>query len=130
MFKDIVVAIICLKIKYITFWNLSIYFFAWNDIPNEFEEILSFSPELFFELKENISLDGGLRYSKGRTSNNGTTYAAGINYNLSKDFKISAIYGPIDVLDDYSSDIFENKTDGIYGDDKQNIGSLKVSVKF
>ncbi len=82
------------------------------------------------KLKENISLDGGLRYGKGRTSDNGTTYAAGINYNLSKDFKISAIYGPVNVLDSYSKDIFEYKTDGIYGDDKQNIGSLKVSVKF
>lgn len=82
------------------------------------------------KVKENISLDGGLRYSSGRKSNNGTTYAAGVNYNLSKDFKVSAIYGPVDVLDDYSKDVFDYKTDGIYGDDKQNIGSLKISVKF
>lgn len=100
-----------------------------KDLETKKENYAAFT-KFDVKLKENIILDGGLRYSKGRISNNGTTYAAGINYNLSKDFKISAIYGPIDVLDDYSSDIFENKTDGIYGDDKQNIGSLKVSVKF
>lgn len=100
-----------------------------KDLESKKENYAAFT-KFDVELKENISLDGGLRYSKGRTSNNGTTYAAGINYNLSKDFKISAIYGPVNVLDNYSKDIFDYKTDGIYGDDKQNIGSLKVSVKF
>ena len=100
-----------------------------NNLEDKKENFAAFT-KFDVELKENISLDGGLRYSRGRTKNNGTTYAAGLTYNLSKDFKISAIYGPIDVLDDYSKDIFKNRTDGIYGDEKQNIGSIKISGKF
>lgn len=82
------------------------------------------------KVNENVFLNGGVRYSDGRTVNSGTTFAAGVTYNFTKDFKISGIYGPIDVLDDYSSDVFKNKTDGIYGDKEQTIGSIKISAKF
>ena len=82
------------------------------------------------QVKENVNIKGGVRYSDGRTSNNGTTFAAAVTYDFTKDFKISGIYGPIDVLDDYSSDVFKNKTDGIYGEKEQTVGSIKISGKF
>lgn len=82
------------------------------------------------DIRENLHLDAGLRYSHGCAENNGTIYAASLTYDFTKDFKISGIYGPIDVLDENSNDIFKNKTDGIYGDAEQNIGSIKIIGKF
>lgn len=82
------------------------------------------------KVKENINLDGGFRYSQGRTVNSGTTFAAGVTYKFNENYKIGAVYGPVSVLDDYSKNVFENKTDGIYGDADQNIGSIKISGKF
>ena len=86
--------------------------------------------KLDVQVKENVNIKGGVRYGGGRTSNNGTTFAAAVTYDFTKDFKISGIYGPMDVLDDYSSDVFKNKTDGIYGEKEQTVGSIKISGKF
>lgn len=77
-----------------------------------------------------ITLEGGARYGKGRSANNGITYAGSVTYKIDEDVKVSAIYGPISVVNDYSTDIFENKTDGIYGDADQTLGSIKVSIRF
>lgn len=83
------------------------------------------------DVKENITLEGGARYGKELGAEADSNFAVGLTYKITENAKISGIYGPLTVLNDYSSDIFEYNTDGIYGDDEdQNTGSIKISVKF
>ncbi len=83
------------------------------------------------DVKENITLEGGARYGKELGAEADSNFAVGLTYKITENSKISGIYGPLTVLNDYSSDIFEYNTDGIYGDDEdQNTGSIKISVKF
>ena len=90
-------------------------------------------------IKENLTFEGGARYGNKFEKNSDdilvekkeTNFAVGLTYKITENAKISGIYGPLTVLNDYSSDIFEYNTDGIYGDDEdQNTGSIKISVKF
>lgn len=85
-------------------------------------------------LKENLVLEGGVRYGDSLTEadKKETNFAVGLTYKLSPNAKISGIYGPLTVLNDYSSNIFEYKTDGIYEDKvgDQDIASIRVAVKF
>lgn len=83
------------------------------------------------DVKENVTLEGGARYGKELGAEGDSNFAVGLTYKITENAKISGIYGPLTVLNDYSSDIFEYNTDGIYGDDiEQNTGSIKISVKF
>lgn len=83
------------------------------------------------DVKENITLEGGARYGKELGAEADSNFAVGLTYKITENAKISGIYGPLTVLNDYSLDIFEYNTDGIYGDDEdQNTGSIKISVKF
>ncbi len=90
-------------------------------------------------IKENLTFEGGARYGNKFEKNSDdilvekkeSNFAVGLTYKITENAKISGIYGPLTVLNDYSSDIFEYNTDGIYVDDEdQNTGSIKISVKF
>lgn len=84
------------------------------------------------DVKENITLEGGARYGKEIGAEADSNFAVGLTYKITENAKISGIYGPLTVLNDYSSDIFEYNTDGLYedSDGDQNTGSIKISVKF
>lgn len=85
-----------------------------------------------YSLKDNIILEGGARYMNSYDDVSDTTFGVGATYKFNDDIKMSVIYGPINNISDYSSDIFEHNTDGIYEDKytEQNMGSIKISVKF
>lgn len=107
-----------------------------DPLPTEKSETYAAFTKVGVIVNENVSLEAGLRYSNRKEDSSGTYTDKGTNgsvqltYNFSSDIKASLIYGPIDVLSDYSTDIFKYKTDGIYGYEEQNKGSLKISARF
>lgn len=58
-----------------------------------------------YSLKDNIILEGGARYMNSYDDVSDTTFGVGATYKFNDDIKMSVIYGPINNISDYSSDI-------------------------